>query len=242
VTKPAAPPHGGKPVEHAARWEDYVDVFFSPAELFRRRARDSVVAPLLTQLALVVVFYIILLPVSEMLIRAAMTNSGRGGEMSASGLRILQLIGGVIAPVAHVVQLVIVAALLWLIGRFADVRTDFSRTMLIATYAGFILLLSQLVAGVLILLHGEAGLDPVRQGSAGVLRFTSADGVASALVPLLRRFDVFAVWQAVLWAVGLRVIYRSTVVQAAITAGVTWLLFAVPGLVMAALGFGQPQP
>jgi hypothetical protein len=73
-----------------------------------------------------------------------------------------------------------------------------------------------------------------------VLRFTGDDGIARALVPLLRRLDIFAIWQAVLWAVGLRVIYHTTRLQAAIIAAVAWLLFAVPGLIMAAAGIGQP--
>lgn len=241
MTDPATPPEAGAPAERASRWEDYVDIFFSPAELFRRRARDSVGPPLLSLIALAVVFYLLLLPANAMITRAAMANNPRGVEISSNALRVLQLIGAVAVPVTYVVIIAFAAALLWLVGRFAEIRTDYSRAMLIATYGGFILLLSQLATGVLVLLHGEAGLDPIRHLSIGVLRFTGDEGMAGALVPLLRRLDVFAIWQAVLWAIGLRAIYRTTRVQAAVTAAVTWLLFAVPGLIMAALGIGPPR-
>jgi hypothetical protein len=230
-----------QPVEQAARWEDYVDVFFSPAELFHRRARDSVLPPLLTLLALAVAFYLLLLPANAMITRAAMASNRNAGEISPNAMRLLQVAGAVIVPISYALFIAFTAALLWLVGRFAEIRTDFSRTMLIATYGGFILLLSQLVSGALVLLHGEAGLDPIRHLSLGVLRFTGDDGIARALVPLLRRLDLFAVWQALLWAVGLRVIYRTTAFQAAVTAAITWLLFAVPGLIMAALGIGPQQ-
>jgi hypothetical protein len=234
------PADAGPPAEPASRWEDYVDVFFSPAELFRRRARDAVTPPLLTLITLAVVFYVMLLPANAMITRAAMASSPRGGELTGTAMTVVQLVGAAAVPLTYVVFIAFAAALLWLVGRFAEIRTEFSRTMLIATYGGFILLLSQLVSGLLVLLHGETGLDPIRHLSVGVLRFTGDDGVARALVPLLRRLDVFALWQAVLWGVGLRVIYRTTHLQAAVTAAVAWLLFAVPGLMLAALGIGQP--
>jgi hypothetical protein len=233
-------PTDGEAARPAARWEDYVDVFFSPAELFRRRARDSVVPPLITLLTLAVLFYLLLLPANAMITRAAMASNPRGVVLSGNTMLVIQLVGAVAVPVSYVAFIVFAAALLWLVGRFAEIRTDFSRTLLIATYGGFILLLSQLVAGALILLHGEAGLDPIRHLSLGVLRITGAEGIGRALVPLLRRLDVFAIWQAALWAVGLHAIYRTTRSQAAIVAAVSWLLFAVPGLIMAALGMGQP--
>jgi hypothetical protein len=212
VNEPGAPPEAAESAdERASRWEDYVDVF-----------------------------YLILLPANAMLMRAALAASPRAGALSDRMMMVFQVLSGIAVPLSYVVFIVFAAALLWLAGRFAEIRTDFSRTMLVATYGGFILLLSQLVSGVLVLLHGEAGLDPIRHLSLGVLRFTGDDGVARALVPLLRRLDLFAIWQAVLWAVGLHVIYRTTRFQAAITAAISWLLFAVPGLIMAALGVGQP--
>jgi hypothetical protein len=234
VSDPSTPPEAGEPAERASRWEDYVDIYFSPAELFRRRARDSVMQPLIALITLALLFYLILLPANAMLIRAA--AKPRSVELNARMMMVLQVMGALSVPLWYVVSIAFVAALLWLVSRFAEVGTDFSRTLLIATYGGFILLLAQLVSGVLVLLHGEAGLDPIRHLSLGVLRFTADDGIARALVPLLRRLDIFAIWQAVLWAVGLREIYRTTRLQAAVVAAVAWLLFAVPGLIMAAVG------
>src|SRR5687767_3194522 len=142
-----------QPAEQAARWEDYVDVFFSPAELFRRRARDSVLPPLLTLLALAVAFYLLLLPANAMITRAAMASNPRAGEISPNAMRLLQVAGAIIVPISYVLFIAFTAALLWLVGRFAEIRADYSRTMLIATYGGFILLLSQLVSGALVLLQ-----------------------------------------------------------------------------------------
>jgi hypothetical protein len=223
------------PAERASRWEDYIDIFFSPAELYRRRAADRVGPPLITLLLLGTFFYFILLPANRLLMLATLPDDPQAAEAVARMGTVLQVVGGVFVPLTYVVVLVVVAALLWMVGRFAEIPTTFSRTMLIATYAGFVYLRAQVAGGVSVLLHGEVGLDVVRHTSFGPLRFVGHADMNPVALGLLRRFDIFNIWQAVLWAIGLAVIYRTTRAQAAITAAAAWLLFAIPGIVGAAL-------
>lgn len=238
TTDPAAPP--APPAEPAARWEDYIDVFFSPTELFRRRATDRVAPPLLTLLALAVVFYFILLPANAIMMRASMAGNPEALEAVGQFALIMQIAGGLIVPITYLILIGFTAALLLIVGRFAEIRTDFSRTMLIATYAGFVYLLAQIAGGVGVIIHGEAGLDVVRDTSFGVLRFIGSTDMNQSIAALLRRIDIFSIWQAVLWTIGIRVIYNVTTMRAGLVAGVTWILFAVPGMIMGALGFGGP--
>jgi hypothetical protein len=225
--------------EPASRWEDYIDVFFSPADLFRRRAHDRVAPPLVTLLILGLVLYFVMLPANAIVMRAALADNPEGLQMVERMGLAMQVLGSIVVPFTYAFMVAAAATLLWFIGRLADIRTDFSRTALIATYAAFVLLLSQLIVGALVLIHGEAGLDPVRHLSLGVLRFTGQDGIPPELLALLRRVDLVNIWQAVLWATGIRVIYGVGWARAAFVAGATWLLFAVPGVVMGALGIGQ---
>lgn len=134
------------------------------------------------------------------------------------------------------------AALLWVMARFVDLRATFSRTVLIATYAAFVLLLSQLVVGVLVLIHGDAGLDPVRHLSTGVLRFADVDDSSRVLVALLRRVDLFAIWQAVLWGIGVRFVLQARTAHAATIAAVAWLLYAGPAMLLGLIGIGINTP
>jgi hypothetical protein len=171
--------------------------------------------------------------------QAAVAENPEAAQSMGQFEGIARIVGAIAVPITYLVMIAFAAALLLVVGRLMDVKTRFSQTMLIATYSAFVLLLSQLIVGVLLMIHGEAGLDPVRDTSLGVLRFTGDDGVAKTLVPLLRRLDLFTIWQAVLWGVGVHAIYRTSKVQAALTAGAAWLLFALPGLIAAALGIGQ---
>jgi hypothetical protein len=223
----------------ASRWEDYVDVFFAPADLFRRRATDRIGPPLLTLLGLAVLFYFVLLPANRMVMSAAVSDNPEAVQAIGQFGTLFQVIGGVFVPVSYLVMIAAAAALLWLTGRISDVRADFSRTMLIATYAAFIYLVAQLASGLAVLLHGEVGLDMVRHTSFGLLRFLDYNELNPVLVALARRVDVFAIWQAAIWGVGMAVIYRTSRLHAAGLAATTWLLFALPGIIGAALGMGS---
>lgn len=230
----AAPPEP----QRTSRWEDYIDVFISPSELFARRAYDRVLPPLLTLLGLAVLFYFVLMPANAMLMRASIADNTDALEaMSRFGL-VMQLLGGIMVPITYLVIIVFGAALLWLVGRFVDIRTDFSRTMLIATYAAFVYLIAQVAGGVAVLLHGEVGLDMIRHMSFGPLRFVGSADMNRVVMALLRRFDIFAIWQAVLWMIGMQVIYSIGRARAAGVAAAVWLLYALPGVIAGALGLG----
>jgi hypothetical protein len=221
------------PPPAASRWEDYVDIFFSPAELYRRRANDRVAPPLFTLMLLGVVFYILLLPAQRMAVAASLASTPDAPEAAA---RIGVIVGGVVVPIAYLVVITIGAFLLWLGARLVDLRPAFSRAMLIVTYAGFVYLLAQIAGGISVLIHGEAGLDVIRHTSFGPLRFVGDAEMNPVFTALLRRLDIFNIWQAVLWGVGIGVICRATRAHAAITGAAAWLLFAIPGVVGAALG------
>jgi hypothetical protein len=225
--------------EKASRWEDYIDVFFSPFELFRRRAQDKVGPPLLTLLALGIVFYLVMIPANRIVVRGSVPPEAQA-QMNEGMLNVMTYAGVVGVPIMYALMIAIAAALLWLGGRIVDIPTGFSRTMLIATYAAFVLLLSQILASVLVMVGGEAGFDIIRSMSFGPLRFIGSADMDKTLVALLQRLDIFAIWQAALWAIGLSVIYKVAMARAAAVAAVVWIVFAVPGIIMGALGIGAP--
>lgn len=225
--------------EKASRWEDYIDVFFSPFELFRRRASDKVAPPLLTLIGLGILFYLIMIPANRIVVRGSIPPEAQA-QMTEGMVRMMSYAGVIGVPIMYAVMVVIAAALLWLGGRVADMRTEFSRTMLIATYAAFVLLLSQILASLLIMVGGEAGFDPIRSMSFGVLRFIGDADMNRSVAALLGLFDIFSIWQAALWAIGLSVVYKVGMARAAAVAAVVWVLFAIPGVIMGALGIGSP--
>ncbi|HEX6940526.1 MAG TPA: YIP1 family protein [Longimicrobiales bacterium] len=222
--------------EKVARWEDCVDIFLSPAALFRRRAQDRVGPPLAMLLVLAVAVHLALIPANAMVMRAAVATDPRAAEMLSSFGTLMQVLGAIFVPIQYLLAIVGAAILLWIGGRMAEVPVEFSRAVLIAVYAAFVQPLSEVVTALLVVLHGEAGLDIVRHGSLGVLRFLGSRDVDPLLLPLLDRLEIFAIWQACLWAVGLAVLYGTGRVRAAVVAAVAWALSSVPGIAGALIG------
>lgn len=228
----------------ASRWEDYIDIFFSPAELYRRRAYDRIGPPLWTLLLLAVVLYYGFINVNETIVRASMVDAQ--AQMAEAGqdpaaldtfVTISTYAGGIFAAAGYVISIALAAAFLWIAARFVDLKATFRQTFLIATYAGFIYLLANLAASILAMVAGE-GLDPLRDMSLGLMRFFDPESLPKVVPALLRRTEIFFIWQAIVWAVGVRVVLGASKAQAAITAAAAWLLFAVPGVIAAALNFG----
>jgi len=227
--------------EKSSRWEDYIDVFMSPAELFRRRAADKVSVPLFTLFVIGIVLYFAMLPANQMIMRTAMAANPQGAEFMERWGGIFSVVGAVTVPIIYSIMIFFGAAVLWLVGRFASVRIDYNRAALITTYAAYVAALGGTLALVAVILHGADGLDPVRHISLGPLRFLGSADMDPLQVALLRRFEIFTLWQTAIWAIGIREIYRTTTGKAALIAVVAWIIAGLPGIISAALGFGQ-QP
>jgi hypothetical protein len=229
---------------NVSRWEDYIDVFFSPTELFQRRAHDRVAPPFLTLLGLSVLFYLVLLPANAMIMRASVATNPQAAEMMAGRMGTLMTVFGAIGqPIMYAIITLFTAILLWIVGRFADVRIEFSRAMLIAVYGGFIFLIAQVAALVLVMVMGEDSINMVRSMSFGVLRFIGDLEMNKVLLAFLGRIDLFAIWQAVIWAIGLKVIYKLSTKHAALIAGIVWFLMTLPnllGFLASGMGGGPP--
>lgn len=229
----------------ASRWEDYIDVFFSPAELYARRANASIGPAFWTLLLLSVIVYYAFLPANEVVVRAGMAAAReqvaeRGGDpASLDGMvNIMKYAGGLITAATYVISIALAAAFLWIVAKLVEVKATYRQAFLVATYAGFIYLLAQIAGSVMAMIIGE-GLNPIRDLSFGLQRFFDPEALPKVVPALLRRTEIFFIWQAVVWAVGVRVVMGATKAQAAITAAGAWLLFALPGVISAALGFGQ---
>jgi hypothetical protein len=218
--------------EPSSRWEDLIDIYIAPVDLFRRRAADRVGPPLLMLVLAAVALYLVLLPANRLIISAGVPEDPQAAAFMEQYGTLLQLLGVVTVPITMLAMVAFGALLLWIVARASGPRLPASRALLISTYAGFVLLLAQVASAVLVLLHADGTIDVGRDLSLGPLRFADVDA-RSPVVPLLRRFEVFAIWQAALWGVGIRHVAGTATARAALVAAVAWLLYALPSFVFA---------
>lgn len=229
----------------AARWEDLVDIFLSPAQLFRRRAEDSWLTPFIILSVISFVLYYVFLPANSAVMDAAMRARLPAGAQapSAGAVHTFQLLGGLFVPVGIGISVVFSGLLLWGMAVVTGGGLRFGQSVLITVYAAYVGILQQILASVLIILKSNQGapIDVVRDFSFGLVRFLPKDAVPAALVPLLGRIDLFALWQAALWAVGVAVIAKTSRGRAILVAAGAWLIYAIPGMIRAAV-FPGPTP
>jgi hypothetical protein len=224
---------GAGAADRTSRWEDLVDVFIAPGELFRRRADDRVAPALLMLLGATVILYLVLLPANRLIMGATATDPQAAEFMEQYGT-LFQLLGVVFVPVTTLAMVAFGALLIWLFAKLASVNMPADRAFLISTYAGFVLLLGQVAGAVLVLVQSGGAIDITRDLSLGPLRFMIVDA-QSPIVPLLRRFELFSIWQAALWGVGVRHVGRTGTGTAAVVATLAWASYAIPTLLFAML-------
>lgn len=233
------------PVETKSRWEDYIDVFFSPGELFRRRANDRLGPPLITLLVVATAFYYILLPAQKMIMRAQMELAMPEGGLPPGAekmMNIMPLLGGIMQPIIYLIMTALTAFLLWALCRVVGAKPTFRQMMIISTYSMFIGLLGQIAGSIAVMLHGPVGLEPAKHMAFGVTRFMDAKNTSKALMGLLSIFSIFAIWQAVVWAIGVHVVTGVSKGKAAIVAIGTWFLSALPAIIGGLMSGGAAAP
>lgn len=228
-----------KAAEPASWWEDPIDAVISPVELFDRRRTASLGMPIFMIVLGALLVYIVLLPVTGMVMEAQMAANPEAAQAMQQYGPIFQAIGAIFAPIGMMLVLLWIGLLIWAFGRLFDVRFIYSRALLIAVLAAWVAIIGQILGGVLLMITGgDPGADLMSAISFGVLRFTGTEGIPRTLVPLLGRLDLFAFWQAALWAIGISTIYRVPRSRGFLIAGCVLVLSALPEVLLALL----PQP
>jgi hypothetical protein len=228
----------------ASRWEDYLDVFISPAQLFRRRADGAFGQALLVLVVLVAIMFFGTRPAMQPIMDGEF-NRRMAAQMKAHPeVKPEQIEAGrkwanTLAPVGVIVGLPIVLLVLgtavWIAGKAVGGKLTYAQGATIATFAMFPKLVEGVAGAVQALLMDEGSLNSRFSVSLGVGRFLDPDATNAALLALLGRVDLFTLWITALVAIGLRVMAKVGTGQAVAAGGLVWLLGALPTVLPALL-------
>lgn len=138
----------------------------------------------------------------------------------------VKYIGFVAGPIVMLIMVVIIAALFYVAGNLMiGGDTSFKHIFAVVNWAGLVGILSLIIMTLLILskgtMHGVA-LD------LSILLDTPAIGEEkSVLYRILSKFDIFVIWQIVLYIIGMSVAYKSTVQKAAVPILSLWAIWII---------------
>jgi hypothetical protein len=241
MTDSAATP--APPTEKAASfWEDFIDVFFEPAAVFRRRENESFWPALMVVAVLLAVFTVANANVLQPLIEAETTrqmqqmmktNPQFTPAMAERGRAFAEKIQQVVRY-GMVIGVPIFALLYglwaWLVGKVFASKQTFNAAMVVVSYAFVPRVVESMINAIQGLLMDPASLTALTKIQIGPARFLDPDSANPLLLVLLSRLDLFVIWFWVLVSVGLYVTGRVSRGRAAAFGLLMWILGTLPGL------------
>ncbi|MGQ0562810.1 MAG: YIP1 family protein [Gemmatimonadota bacterium] len=226
--------------ERESRWEDFVDIYFAPRDLFARRADESWIKPFLLFCAVSIVLYYLFLPLNGLVWEAAMAENappGANAEQVRQSAQFMKYLGGVFVPFGFAFVVAVTALGLKLVSSVLEPAASWGQAFLIATFSIYVVLVQQIAGTLAVFVKSRSSAVSTADVSFGALRFVQdPDPVLKAV---LGRLDIFPIWSALLCAIGLIVLAGMPRAKAFATAAIAWLLVALPGVVSALLFGGR---
>jgi Yip1 domain len=232
---PAAPPR-------AAVWEDFIDIFYAPSAVFRRRENGSFFIPLAVITVLCgALFYLnsgALQPMFDAEFDRGMAIATRQNpdippeaveQMRGFFTRMQMVMVLVFIPIA----ILGVGVTTWLAGKLVDAKQTFRAALVVGAYAYAPRIIDGVLQGLQGLFLDPAQLDGRFRLSFGVGRFLDPDTVSPLLLAIVGRLDLITIWITVLVAIGLCVTGRIPMAKAAIAAAIVWLVGGLPLIIPA---------
>jgi hypothetical protein len=223
---------------NAGIWEDFIDIFHQPSQVFDRRRNGQFGLALLLLVVFFAVLYIALnnglAPITDAEISkqmAAMAEKNPGmasGDMSSArgAMEKFAMFGAIIfIPVGVFLG----AVLLWIVARFIDAKIAFAASMMIITYSQMPRLIELVASALQGLFLAPESISSRYSVQIGPARFLDNDS-NQILQTILGGLDLFTIWVCVLVAIGLAVVARVSIRKAAIASGIIWIVGLLPGL------------
>jgi hypothetical protein len=221
----------------AAWWEDFIDIFYAPSQVFARRAGSGFGLPMLIVAVLLALIAVANSGVMQPIMDAEFTRATAAAmrknpqvtaEMMQRGRAFGEAIGKYGAIVFVPVGIFFVGLALWVCGKVVDAKQTLAAAIMVAAYSFVPRILEGVISGIQGLLLDPATLNGRYRISLGLGRFLDPDTTSPVLIALLGRVDVFTIWVTVLLAIGLSVTGKIPRSRAAIAAVLVWILGALP--------------
>lgn len=221
------------------KWDDYLEIYFKPSAVFRRREGSNPFLPLLVLTIATAVLYFAtrsaMQPVMEAeFARSAAQMMEQNPQMTAEqmqqGRGMMQTFAGVAIIVSTFLTPLLLGVVLWLVAKGAGSVAALGSAVMVAVFSYFPRLLEWLVAAVLALVTPEGGIQSRYDVTLGLGRFLDPATTSPMMLALLGRVDLFTIWVTVLLAIGIKVVGRIGTGPAAIVAALVWLIGALPAL------------
>jgi hypothetical protein len=232
MTDPAVETIPPRAPEETSRWEDFVDIIFTPAEVFRRRQDQSFWPPalIISVLIGVIVFatFNAMLPafdaeMSRGMARAMERNPQMTPDMAATMKKwslTTARFSGLLTPIG----ILLLGAASWLLAKIVGARQTFGAALVVAAFCFFPDVFQWLVFGGQAMVADPTTLVSQYNLHVGPARFVDPVTTDPKLLAILGRLGLFTIWSYVLLAIGISVTGRVSWVRGAVASAIVWIL------------------
>jgi hypothetical protein len=241
VTEPTITPAAPS----ASLWEDFIDIFTSPAAVFTRRQSSGFGVPLLV---LTVIFAILVFgtkslvmpaidaDITRQMAKAMHSNPAMTPEAAAKGRAMGEMIGPIAVCILIPIMAMLTGLVLWLVGKIFESKQTAAAALMVSTYAFFPKILASIAAAIMALVSSPERMNGMSRLTLGLGAFFDPDKTSPVLLAVLVRADVFTIWETVLLAIGLQITGKVSKTNSYIAAGIVWFVGALPGVLGALRG------
>ena len=238
MTNATVDPAPAAPGERTSLWEDFIDVLFSPASVFRRRQQGSWVKPLLiVSIAISVVVFAsmgVLQPIYDAELDKAVEKMRENPQFTEQMIEQARSVSRVFTYVFIVISMplaiIIVGFVSWLVGKLLDSKQELHAAFVVSAYAMVPRVLQAILNAVQGLLLKPEQLSDLTKLSFSPARFMDAATTSPVVMQILNRFDLFTIWVTVLIGIGLYVTGRMSKAGATTAAIIIWVLGSIPAI------------
>jgi hypothetical protein len=223
--------------DRVALWEDFIDIFYAPSNVFARRQNGSAALPLFIVSFLIAILFFLnsgaMQPIMDAEFNRAMgaamrQNPNLTPEAMARfrdlGMRMQQVGIFIFLPIT----ILCIGLFLWLVGKLFEARQTLKAAIIVSAYSYVPRVIESVLNGLQALMMDPSGLNGRFRISLGVGRFIDPDNASPVLLAIVGRIDVFTIWVTVLLAIGLAVTGNIPRVRAAMAAALIWVIGALP--------------
>jgi hypothetical protein len=235
VAVPAPPPQ-------TSVWEDFIDIFYAPADVFRRRQNGNFWIPLLVVVLASAVLAFTNSGVMQPIFDAEFARASAAAIKSNP--RVTQEIMDAQRPLMEGMQrygiplfvavlIIVVGFMTWIVGKLVDARQSVRAAMIVAAYSYVPRAVEGVLAGVQGLLLDPSKLNSRYSLQIGPARFLDPDATSPFLLAFAGRLDLITLWVTVLLAIGLAVTGKVPRNRAIVGGVLFWLVGSIPAFLQA---------
>ena len=227
------------PPDKASVFEDFIDIFYAPANVFARREKSGYGMQLLIVCVLAALFAFATRSISSQIFdvefqRGAAKAMAQNPQITMDQMNSMRGIQEkAVAFGSYIftpIGIFILALFTWVAAKVVSAKINYQQAVLIVTLAWIPRLLGQLVVTVQGLLMDTSAITSMYGVMLSPARFMDPDTSNAKVVALLGNLEVFSIWYAVLVGIGIAAIAKVPRSKGYIAAAIVFVVTSLPSL------------